>query len=58
MILFVEAKTRSGDQYGFPEEPITSNKRAHLIGAAQAYLQGISQPIMDWRVDVIAIRKL
>ena len=58
MILFVEVKTRSGDQYGYPEEAITSNKRAHLIAAAQAYMQDISQPDTDWRIDVIAIRKL
>jgi putative endonuclease len=58
MILFVEVKTRSGDQYGFPEEAITSNKRTHLIAAAQAYLQDNSQLDMDWRIDVIANRKL
>ena len=57
-LVFVEVKTRSTDAYGLPEAAITPQKRQHLIAAAQAYLQATSHPGVNWRIDVIAIRKL
>ena len=56
-LVFVEVKTRSNRAYGDPETSITEKKRAHLIAAAQAYLQTHPAPNTDWRIDVIAIRK-
>ena len=57
-LVFVEVKTRTTDIYGLPEESITKQKREHLIAAAQAYLQNSANPDRNWRIDVIAIRKL
>ena len=58
ILVFVEVKTRTSDAFGFPEESITSQKREHLISASQAILQSMSNPPINWRIDVIAIRKV
>ena len=55
--IFVEVKTRSSERYGYPESAITSSKQAHLIAAAQSYLQGHPELDGDWRIDVIAVRR-
>ena len=57
-LVFVEVKTRSTDDYGHPETSITPQKREHLIASAQAYMQESPDPVSNWRIDVIAIRKL
>jgi putative endonuclease len=58
LLVFVEVKTRSSDAFGLPEEAITPKKRQHLIAVAQAYLQKFPALNVDWRIDVIAIRKI
>ena len=55
VLVFVEVRTRRGDRFGTPEESITLAKRAHLIAAAQAYLQAHSLQDRDWRIDVVAV---
>ena len=57
-LVFVEVKTRSSTAFGRPEEAVTAQKQAHLLAAAQAYL--LSHPDLEgeWRIDVIAIRRL
>ena len=57
-LVFVEVKTHSSDAYGLPEASVTASKREHLIASAQAYLQKYPKPNIEWRIDVIAIRKL
>jgi putative endonuclease len=54
----VEVKTRSSDCFGYPEAAVTPKKRAHLMDAAQAFMQTLPDTECDWRIDVIAIRKL
>jgi putative endonuclease len=56
--VFVEVKTRSTSTFGYPEESITVRKRAHMVAAAQAYLQEHAELEGDWRIDVIAIQRL
>ena len=53
--VFVEVKTRRGRAFGLPEEAITPAKSAHLIAAAQAYLEQVDKPHADWRIDVVAV---
>ncbi|MBA2746168.1 MAG: YraN family protein [Flavisolibacter sp.] len=36
---FVEVKTRSGKQFGYPEMGVTKTKFRHLAGAAASYLR-------------------
>jgi putative endonuclease len=56
--VFVEVKTRRSEAFGLPEEAITSKKKAHLLSAAQSYLQSHPEFDGDWRIDVIAIQRL
>ena len=56
--VFVEVKTRSTHTFGHPEESVTARKRAHMIAAAQSYLQDHPDLGDVWRIDVIAIQRL
>jgi putative endonuclease len=55
--IFVEVKTRSSRSFGLPEEAVTSRKQAHMLAAAQAYLQQHPELEGSWRIDVIAIQR-
>lgn len=55
--IFVEVKTRSTRAYGPPEESVTKRKQAHMLAAAQAYLQQHPELEGSWRIDVIAIQR-
>ena len=57
VLVFVEVKTRSSAEFGFPESGLTPAKRTHLLNAIQAYLQEHPEIENDWRVDVIAIQR-
>ena len=54
-IVFVEVKTRTTHEFGWPEESITVAKRRRLQRAAWAYLQAHEMLDVMWRIDVIAI---
>ena len=56
--VFVEVKTRRSAAFGLPEAAITPKKQAHLLAAAQAHLQANPELDGDWRIDVIAIRRI
>jgi len=58
VIVFVEVKTRRSSAYGLPEDAITSRKREHMLRSAQAYMQAHPELVANWRIDVIAIRRL
>lgn len=53
--VFVEVRTRRGRAFGTPEESITLRKRAHLIAAAQNYLQENALDQVAWRIDFVAV---
>lgn len=57
MIIFVEVKTRSGKEFGMPEDAVTPQKRAHLSQSVQYYWQQNDEMKVDWRIDVISILK-
>ena len=54
--VFVEVKTRSSTTFGFPEESINVRKQAHMLAAAESYIQENPDLGNDWRIDVIAIQ--
>lgn len=56
--VFVEVKTRSSKRFGYPEEAVTPVKQQHLLEAAQTYLQAHPELDGDWRMDVVAIRRV
>jgi len=58
MIAFIEVKTRASTAFGLPEEGVTLKKGAHMVNAAEAYMQDHPDLGSIWRLDVIAIRKL
>lgn len=58
VIVFVEVKTRATSTFGFPEEAVTPRKQAHLLNAAQTYIQQHPDSRCDWRIDVIAIQRI
>lgn len=57
-LVFVEVKTRSSAEFGYPEESITPAKQQHMQDAAQDYLQSHPELDGEWRVDVVSIRRL
>ena len=57
-LIFVEVKTRSSTSFGYPEEAITKQKKAHMLAAAQYYLQWHPEISGDWQIDVLAIESV
>ena len=59
-LVFVEVRTRSSAVLGAPELSVTEIKQAHIRYSVAFYLQNhpdLAQGL-DWRIDVIAIRRL
>ena len=54
-LVFVEVRTRTGSQFGTPEESITFAKKEKLTSVALAYLQTHRNLPSLWRFDVVAI---
>ena len=42
---------------GSPEESITARKQAHMVAAAQEYLQAMDMEGRQWRIDVVAVER-
>lgn len=57
VVVFFEVKTRASTKFGPPELSVTPRKQAHLLAAAQYYLQGHPELNGSWRIDVIAIER-
>jgi len=53
-IVFVEVKTRTSNTFGYPEDSVTPRKQAHMLSAAEHYLQE-HEIDGDWQCDVIAV---
>ena len=53
--VFVEVRTRRGENYGTPEESLTRRKQARLTLAAQEYLQERGGADRPWRIDFAAV---
>lgn len=53
-LVFVEVKTRRGDQLGSPEEGLTAGKSRRLVQLAQIYLSDLDVDA-DWRIDMVAL---
>jgi putative endonuclease len=54
--VFVEVRTRRGEQMGTPEASVTPAKQARLIQVAQSYLAECEIGEVDWRIDVVAVQ--
>ena len=55
-LVFVEVKTRMGEQFGIPEDAINRDKLRRLIRNAQVYMMKMKKNYnMDFRIDVVCI---
>jgi putative endonuclease len=54
-LVFVEVRTKTGRQFGSPEESITPAKMEHMRNVAAYYWQNHTDLPQSWRIDVIAI---
>ena len=53
--VFVEVKSRQGDDFGTPEQAVNPEKQRRLLDAARRYLARHDLHDVSWRVDVVAI---
>jgi len=54
-LVFVEVKTRIGEQFGIPEDAINRNKVRRLVRNAQVYMMRKNYNDMDFRIDAMCI---
>ncbi len=54
-LAFVEVRTKSGLEYGTPEESVTPAKMRRLRKAAYHYLYHQDKPPDLWRIDVVVV---
>jgi len=55
--IFVEVKTRTSRAFGYPEDSVTPRKQAHMLSAAEHYLQEHPESEENWQFDVVAIER-
>jgi putative endonuclease len=51
--IFVEVKTLTSSRNFFPEQNVTTRKRAHMVACAEHYAS--ENAIEHWQIDVIAV---
>jgi len=55
VLVFVEVKTRIGEQFGTPEDALNKNKIHRLIRNAQAYIARKGLNMINYKIDAICI---
>ncbi len=55
LLVFVEVRTRRSSRFLSPEESVTPRKQAHLLAAAESYLQEHPDSPETWQFDLIAV---
>jgi putative endonuclease len=53
--VFVEVRSRTGEERGHPLESITPQKRARIIRAARLYIDSAEAPASGYRFDVVGV---
>jgi putative endonuclease len=54
-LVFVEVRTKTGSEFGTPEESVTVAKQEKLVSVAMSYIQTHDDLPSEWRIDVVAI---
>jgi putative endonuclease len=54
-LVFVEVRTKTGADFGSPEESVTFAKKEKLITSALAYLNSHKDLPKSWRIDFVAV---
>jgi len=57
-VVFVEVKTRSGDEHADPQDAVTPAKQQHIVRSAQWFLRQTRSEHRASRFDVLAIIRL
>ena len=58
MLVFVEVKTRSSNQFGTGEESVSDQKLDKLVMTAQKYLQVNNLEERKWQIDLVIVEFL
>ena len=53
--VFVEVRSRTGEEYGHPLEAVGARKRAQVIRAARLFLDSETVPAAAFRFDVVGV---
>ena len=53
--VFVEVRSRTGEEHGHPLEAITARKRARVVRAARLYLDAETPAADGFRFDVVGV---
>ena len=54
-LVFIEVRTRTGSDFGSPEESVTFAKKEKLVSLALAYLDAHQNLPSLWRIDFVAV---
>jgi len=54
-LVFIEVRTKTGHDFGSPEESITEQKKQRLISTAMDYLNSHPDLPENWRIDFVAV---
>jgi len=54
-LVFVEVKTRKGEEYGAPSESVKREKQTHASKTALDYLRLLDHPQVRWRFDIVEV---
>ena len=54
-LVFIEVRSKTGKQFGSPEESVTTAKKKKLITTALRYIQAQDNPPQQWRIDFVAV---
>lgn len=55
VLVFVEVKTRSSEEFGRPVDAVNNEKRRHVRRAALDYLRRLGNPQLYFRFDVVEV---
>ena len=55
VLVFIEVRTKSGTEYGTPEESVTHIKKERIVASALDYLSNQKNPPEQWRIDFVAV---
>lgn len=55
--VFVEVRTKTSMEFGFPEESVNLKKQTHMVKSAIDYSQKNLPEDATWRIDVVAVWK-
>jgi putative endonuclease len=56
VLVFVEVRTRAGEQFGRPSETIDARKEEALRSAAEDYLRLLDRDDITYRFDAVEVR--